>query len=152
MSLTGSEVSQVWGKFSQNIAADRMRFVYCILRKNKRKCHIVCSCLLQSIISLFHLKYKDLKKVLLRPSSPCMSEFTVSGWENKWRAVPANVLFPLKSGYFFTIFYHKMTRCLIYLVIHVFTFSLAFVVTVWQTDTSDGPFDVITVIFQYNTR
>jgi hypothetical protein len=71
--------------------------------------------------------------VLQRPPSPCMSDFIVSGWENKWGAVPANVLFLLKSGYFFTIFYHKMTHCLIYLVLHVFTFSLTFVVMVWQT-------------------
>jgi hypothetical protein len=79
MSLTGSEVSQIWGKFSQSKAADKMGFVICILRKNKRKCHIVCRCLLQSIISLFNLKYKDLKKVLQRPPSPCMSDFIVSG-------------------------------------------------------------------------
>jgi len=62
MPLTGSDVSKVWGNFSQNIAADKIGFIFYILRNNNRKCHILCSCLLQSIISLFHLKYEDFKK------------------------------------------------------------------------------------------
>ena len=66
--------------------------------------------------------------MLQRAPSPYMSEFTVYVWENKWGAVPVNFLFPSKSGYFFTSRYQKMKLCLIYLVLHIFTFILIFVV------------------------